>query len=146
MTASEGCWCPGQVTGAGQTMVRGWGWDWDWVGKCRSIKGAGTEMDVKEFSVICKSRNNMAALNCCRHELLLPVSSQPGDRMIRVGRHMSCNVKQLFLNIILAQAACVCHPRWRLQCVAGHCYYQLLLLFLSFTSFAFDSLRGNSRS
>ena len=74
----------------------------------------------------------MAALNCCRYELLLPVSSQPGDRMIRVGRHMSCNVKQLFLHIILAQAACVCHPRWRLQCVAGHCYYQLLLFFLLF--------------
>ena len=24
---------------------------------------------------------------------------------------------------ILAQAACVRHPRWRLQCIASHCYY-----------------------
>ena len=27
---------------------------------------------------------------------------------------------------------CVRHPRWRLQCVAGHCYYQLSVFFLCF--------------
>ena len=45
---------------------------------------------------------------------------------------------------------CVRHPRWRLQCVAGHCYYQLsVFLSLSFfspPSFAFDPLQGNSRA
>ena len=29
----------------------------------------------------------------------------------------------------LAQAACMSHLRWRLQCVAGHCCYQLLVFF-----------------
>ena len=29
---------------------------------------------------------------------------------------------------LLAQAACVCHPRWCLRCVAGHCYHKLSLL------------------
>ena len=33
-------------------------------------------------------------------------------------------------NELLAQAACVRHPWWRLQCVAGHCSYQLSVFFL----------------
>ena len=46
-------------------------------------------------------------------------------------------VSQFFCNTdgrnaaLLAQTACVLHPRWRLQCVAGHCYYHRSV-FLSF--------------
>ena len=43
----------------------------------------------------------------------------------------------IFIRLILAQVAL--HPRWHLQCVAGHCYYQLCsslsLSSSSFTSF-----------
>ena len=38
--------------------------------------------------------------------------------------------KKKLMAFILAQAACVRHPRWRLKCVAGHCYNQLSLFFL----------------
>ena len=39
---------------------------------------------------------------------------------------------------------CVRHPRWRLQCLAGHCYYHRSVFFFS-PSFAFDPLWGKSR-
>ena len=45
---------------------------------------------------------------------------------------------------ILAQAALRAQPEVALECIAGHCYYPLSLLF-SFPSFAFDPLQRNSR-
>ena len=49
------------------------------------------------------------------------------------------------LSSFLAQAALRAPPEVVLQCVAGHCYYQLSVFFLPFPSFAFDPLRGISR-
>ena len=49
-------------------------------------------------------------------------------------------------NKTLAQAALRAPHEVALQCVAGHCYYQLSLFFFFFSpSFAFDPLRGISR-
>ena len=47
---------------------------------------------------------------------------------------IGCKANNYELDDIMAQAACVCHPRWRLQCVAGHCYSQLSVS-LSFSFF-----------
>ena len=38
---------------------------------------------------------------------------------------ISITFEPFYRSLELAQAACVRHPRLRLQCVAGHCYYQL---------------------
>ena len=44
------------------------------------------------------------------------------------GRFFSVGIENL------PRRLCVHHPRWRLQCAAGHCYYQLSVFLLSFFS------------
>ena len=68
------------------------------------------------------------------------------DLYFYIEEHFS-HLKWMNATLELAQAVCVRHPRWHLQCVAGHCYYRLWLSLspFSFTSSPFSPLQGNSR-
>ena len=60
-------------------------------------------------------------------------------------RCTDCKISFDAIFYMLAQAALRAPPEVALQCVAGHCYYQLSVFFSLSPSFAFDPLRGISR-